>query len=449
MASIKKLEELQPLITKPREDLATEYKGWLNLTSKEDRAKLAKAAIALANHGGGHVVIGFAERGQSLESQPLPPEIPEITQDSVNTAIRRFADPEFHCEVYDVPHPGTGVSHTVVAVPSTLTVLVMSRRECQGILIPNRCYIRKPGPRSEQPQTAEEWRTLFNRCVRAYRDEMLEAIRSIITGRVETQNSMPNALDDLQDYCTAAHNRWKELISDEPDNSPARFPHGYYEMAFSLVDPIPANGLVELQDRLNVARRIKLSGWTPFLDMQVPGWAPFPHEDFVEAWLGRPDHNGKSPRKSYDCDFWRASLDGKLYTIRGYLEDMREDTYLGRVFYTSSPIVRIGEGLLFASRFAEEFDGVDQIAMHCRFTGLEGRRLGTAGYRPLFLLGGLYLSSTDEDILSGQITLQQVQDNLAEVLHSLLQRLYEKFNFFTLPFDLVARELQQMRSNRY
>ena len=439
------IEELQLLITKPREDLATEYKGWLNLQGNEHKATLAKAAIALANHGGGYIVVGFAEQGQSLESQPRPAENPEITQDSVNEAIRRYADPEFHCEVYEVPHPDTGVSHTVVTVPGTLTVPVMSRRECQGILIPNRCYIRKPGPRSEQPQTAEEWRTLFNRCVRAYRDEMLEAIRSIITGRVETQNSMPNALDDLQDYCTAAHNRWKELISDEPDNSPARFPHGYYEMAFSLVDPIPANGLVELQDRLNVARRIKLSGWTPFLDMQVPGWAPFPHEDFVEAWLGRPNHDGR-PRESYLCDFWRVSLDGKLYTVRGYLED-RQDSPGGKFLDLASPILRIGEGLLFASRFAEEFDGVDQIAMHCRFTGLEGRRLHK-DYSALFLYID-YTSRTDEDILTGQITLQQVQDNLAEVLNPLLQRLYEKFNFYELPFDLVARELEKLRSHHY
>ena len=57
-------------------------------------------------------------------------------------------------------------------------------------------------------------------------------------------------------------------------------------------------------------------------------------------------------------------------------------------------------------------------------------------------------SSTDEVTLTGQITQQQVQDNLAEFLHPLLQQLYEKFNFFRLPFDLVAEELQRLRSNR-
>ena len=441
MASI---EELQPLITEPREDLAYEYKDWLDLTSKEHKATLAKAAIALANHGGGFIVIGFAEQEQTLESRPRPEGILEITQDSVNAIIRRYADPEFHCELHNVPHPDTGVSHPVVIIPSTLTVPVMSRRDYQGEIAQNRCYVRKPGPRSEQPQTAEEWRTLINRCVRANRDEMLEAIRSIVTGRIETQNSMPNALDDLQDYCTSAHGRWEELVLGEPHNSPARFPHGYYEMAFSLIGATSSNSLGELRDRLREAGRIDLSGWPPFLHSSRQ--APYSHEDFVEAWLGEIDRNGRRSQQSYFYDFWRASLDGKLYTIRAYFED-EPDNDPGHVFYTSTPVLRIGEGLLFANRFAETFEEVDQIAVHCRFTGLEGRYLASdEPMTPLnTLFAGHYASSTNEVILKEQITQQQVQDNLAEFLHPLLQPLYEKFNFFGLPFDRVAKKLQRLR----
>ena len=403
MASI---EELQPFITEPREDLDAEYKDWLDLTDNKYRATLAKAAIAMANHGGGRIVIGFSEQGQALVSGPCPEEIPEITQDSVNAAIRRYAEPRFHCEMYNVLHPDTGVSHPVVIVPSTLTVPVMSKNQYQGVIALNRCYIRKPGPESEEPRTSEEWRNLFNRCLRANRDDMLEAIRSIITGRVEMQDSRPSVLDDLRDYCTAAHDRWKELVVNAPDDSPVRFPHGYYEMAFSLVDAIPANDLSELQNRLNVARQINLSGWPPFLDMQVPGWRPYPYEGFVEAWLGGPIHNGQRQGESYLCDFWRASLEGKLYTIRGYIED--RDNIPGRAFYITLPIWRIGEGLLFASRFAETFEEVDQIALHCRFTGLKGRFLDTGHQHSERLLSGSYPSSTDEVILTGQITRQQI-----------------------------------------
>ena len=51
---------------------------------------------------------------------------------------------------------------------------------------------------------------------------------------------------------------------------------------------------------------------------------------------------------------------------------MGGDNKPGRVIYATLPIRRIGEGLLFASRFAETFEDVDQIALHCRFTETKG-----------------------------------------------------------------------------
>jgi len=188
------IQDLQPLVSEPREDLSAEYKDWLDLAQNEHRATIAKAAIALANHGGGFIIIGLSEQGQELRSQARPAAIPEFTQDAVNAAIRRYAAPEFHCEMYNVPHPTTSVVHPVIAVPGTLTEPVMSKRDCPGVIAQNRCYIRKPGPRTEEPQTGEEWRNLLRRCVRAGREEMLEAIRSIVTGRAELENPAANAL---------------------------------------------------------------------------------------------------------------------------------------------------------------------------------------------------------------------------------------------------------------
>ena len=113
------IQDLEHLVTEPREDLGVEYKDWLDLGSTEHKATLAKAAIALVNHGGGFIVLGLAEEVAGLTSHARPAVIPEVTQDAVNAAIRRFAAPEFHCEMYAVPHPDTGVVHPVIAVPGT------------------------------------------------------------------------------------------------------------------------------------------------------------------------------------------------------------------------------------------------------------------------------------------------------------------------------------------
>ena len=296
--------DLQPLVEEPMERLEVEYKEWLNLEDPRHRAVLAKAAIALANHGGGYIVIGMVEDGATFRSEPPPAELPEITQDRVNNAVHRFAEPAFHCGMRVVTRGDNGVQHPVIIVPGGMLVPVMSRRD-QGPLRQYACYIRKPGPRSEEPNNAAEWRDLFNRCIRANRDEMLDAIRTIIEGRAQTVGSAPSIVQGLRDYCVSSRNRWTELVSTLPDTAPSRFPDGYWEMGLSLVGSIPATNLTEVRNRMDTAGRVMLNGWPLFLILNRQGLEPYSNQDCIEAWVGRPD----PPRRFDDpqhSDFWRA-----------------------------------------------------------------------------------------------------------------------------------------------
>jgi hypothetical protein len=84
---------LQLLLQLPSESLSTEYKSWLDITTAPGKAVLAKAAIALANEGGGIVVLGMREGAGdngALGSQARPPEIGRYNQDDINNAICRF-----------------------------------------------------------------------------------------------------------------------------------------------------------------------------------------------------------------------------------------------------------------------------------------------------------------------------------------------------------------------
>jgi predicted HTH transcriptional regulator len=80
-------EELQPFLGNPREDLAVEYKNWLDLRETAHKATIAKAAMAMANHGGGFIVIGFDDQGHELVPVAKPAAIPELTQDAVNASV--------------------------------------------------------------------------------------------------------------------------------------------------------------------------------------------------------------------------------------------------------------------------------------------------------------------------------------------------------------------------
>ena len=442
------ISDLQPLVEEPMERLEVEYKVWLDLRDPHHRAVLAKAAIALANHGGGYIVIGMVEDGATVRSEPPPAELPEITQDRVNDAIHRFAEPAFHCGVRVVARRDNGVQHPVIIVPGGMLVPVMSRSD-QRPLRQYACYIRKPGPRSEEPNNEAEWRDLFNRCIRANQDEMLDAIRTIIEGRPQTVDSAPGVVQELRDYSASSHNRWAELVSTLPDTAPSRFPDGYWEIGLSLVGSIPATSPTQVRSRMDAAGRVMLNGWPLFLILNREGLEPYPYEDCIEAWVGRP-----VPSRAFDdpqhSDFWRASLDGKLYSIRGHIEDGTPRLFgaPGGTFDINLAVRRIGEGLLFASRLAETFGEVEQIAVYCRFTGLAGRQLTALNTDDIPLVTP-HSCRADNVILEAQATPQQVRDNLAEVMHPLLSPLSEQFDFYDLELARVQSELRNMRAESW
>ena len=147
-------------------------------------------------------------------------------------------------------------------------------------------------------------------------------------------------------------------------------------------------------------------------------------------------------------DFWRASREGKLYTIRGYTEDGLADRVRpGASVDVTLPIWRVGEGILFAARLAETFEAVEAIVIECRFTGLDNRFLTSlSGNRAVF---NDRVSRTPEVTMTAQVTLDQVRDNLTEVMHHLLTPLYERFNFFPLSVELVDGELGRLRGGRF
>jgi hypothetical protein len=111
--------QLEALVTRPREDLHIEIKNWVDLSDPAGKATLAKAIIALANHGGGFVVIGLAERddGTFAPADSCPPNLNPYSQDAVNGIVQAYAAPVFHCAVHHVAHPATGdPTHTLERV---------------------------------------------------------------------------------------------------------------------------------------------------------------------------------------------------------------------------------------------------------------------------------------------------------------------------------------------
>jgi hypothetical protein len=440
-------DELIALIADPSESLSIEHKGWLDLADRRSQAALAKAAIALANHGGGIVIIGMRgdDAESDLQSHARPASITRYNQDDVNAAINRFADPQLHCTLQFSVHPDSGVEHAFVIVPSGERVPVMSRRGTDGIIDAQRCYIRKPGPRSEEPFTGVEWRGLFDRCVRAGREELLEAIRLIVDGRAGEPAAL-ESVERLAAFADQARERWHALLDPLPADDAARMAHGHYEIGFEIKGLPQLGSLTDLRRRLDLAGQLRHTGWGPFVSLHRDPLAPRVIDGLIEAWVGAPDAE-RFQRDSAHCDFWRVNRDSQFFLLRGYDEDASDRAQPGRAFDATLPVWRIGEAMLFVARFARTREENPPITVRCRYVGLTGRTLTSLSGRRAFF--GDRRATDDEVLLTAQATAEEFEDNLAEVLHPMLVPLFERFDFFELSSALVAEELAEMRSNRF
>ena len=143
-------QRLPDLLSNPVEDLDIEIKSWLDPNDAADCASIAKELIALANHGGGYLIIGFDEQedGSYTPAEPRPESLNGFNTDAINAIVGRYAEPAFHCTTHLVQHPllGLELEFPVVRVPGSTTPIRSKRDGPKGQKIKQNCYyIRRPG----------------------------------------------------------------------------------------------------------------------------------------------------------------------------------------------------------------------------------------------------------------------------------------------------------------
>jgi hypothetical protein len=448
-------ERLADWLIDPREDLNFEIKNWLDLRGDNDaKATFAKAALALANHGGGFIALGLEEADTGvIEAQGRPAAFDAYGQDLINGIIQNYADPAFHCAVHIVPNPD-GALFPIVVVPGGHRVPIRARRAGPhgNTVESNAIYIRKPGPRSETPQSAQEWDGLLARCLANRRDEMFDQIRDLISGVVPQVATPPEAAR-FQQWIEGSVARWNTLIAPLPQGVGPRCPHGYHWFAYEIEGAPRAVEPARLPELLR-ASVVRHTGWPPFWYPTRAGIAPYPFDGLVECWLGGDEEGGEN-RDAAHSDFCRIAPNGSAFLLRGYQEDGIEaqrpghpPPVPGTLFDITLPIWRVAEVLLHAASLADSLiEGPATINFVVHYSGLAGRRLTSiSGRRHVW---DNRVAHQGEISLQTRVDAESITPNLPEIIRPLLAPLYALFDFTDLPMALVTEELAQMRGGQF
>lgn len=176
----------QDLVDNPIETLHVELKAWLDLTDQVVRAKIARHLAALANHGGGYLVMGIRD-DRVLDEVNHPGTLTTFTSDQFTGIIDRYLTPSFHCDVLHVAPTAGGKPCVVVRVPSHGAVPICAKAngpdDGKGRSLGIRKgehYVRVPGPKSVAADSPELWQPLVRRCVMNDRQSLLESFGRLL-----------------------------------------------------------------------------------------------------------------------------------------------------------------------------------------------------------------------------------------------------------------------------
>ena len=302
-----------------RETLDIEIKNWLGgLTERIDQAKLAREIIALGNHGGGYIFIGFSDDEGHPEIPPQNDEERAFTQDAISGVVERFIEPSCQVNVDTVQLVGSEIVHPVITVPgSHRTPLWAKRGASDEVVLKNATiYIRRPGAKSEPPRTQDDWEKLIDRFVKSRQSELVAAMRSVLNPELTPSGS---STEDLANWEAEGKEKWVSYLENLPPNDSRRFSTGYWTASFYIED-FEISSISELNSYLR-DEFPSFSGSRPFHYSQDEGRRPISLGNVIEAWLGNFEARHGGSHVASISDFWRLSTSGYGYIIRSLNED--------------------------------------------------------------------------------------------------------------------------------
>lgn len=420
----------------PMESLDVEVKWWLNFENTEHKWLLAKALIALENHWGWRLVVGYTNDSEGRlvpDVANRPATLENYSTDNINNILSRFTEPKFHVDVTLQLNPKTWEEYPVICVHWQTKIPVRSASETSSSIKLNRYYIRRPGPSSDEPRDGIEWDRLMTKCMWQKQAEIIDILRSF-----SDKNTMPGTdeFSQLNDFSYKSNKRWSEI--NDTLSSPVKNTLWYYAFSCQILGTKKGLKNKKILDSMSSLR--KYTWWPLFILPYTKDEWPNLIWDCLEVSVKHTD--------SSHANFWRICPEGFIYVLRWYQEDCREDVSPGSALDITLPVWRLGEFLIIANELWKiMFEEGFSLVVTAEWTGAENRHIISLDHRrhvswkyechnPIIQTRWKFDSSSIDNLLS-------------DVVKALLEEFYEKFSFLVVPDELFKTEIDRLRNGRF
>lgn len=456
----------QELVERPGESLSVELKRWIDPECPEGKAKIVKTALALRNHGGGHLVIGFDNDSFEPDTNNVPQDVKAAFHiDVIQGLISKYASQPFEVtvefpELEGQPYPVITASRGVETPVAAKSVL---RSGDKTLINVNDVYtrsLRANNTPSTTKATWKDWPDMLKICFDNREVDIGRFLRRHLTGtnpqvvreflETLTSDSRPKATteDDLRQYLQECKDRYFKVLRERRVEPP---PHGTWEVGLRIDGDVPPHSASQKFLNLLNSSNPRYTGWPVWLDSRNfdnKNTRPYIFEGAWEALLVFLDSDMMNA-----IDFMRLSPEGRFYLRRAFEDDIQKSPDAPAPMTCldfTLPSRRVAESVSVGIAFAKAM-GCDpektKLAFRFRWSKLKGRQL-VSWIGPMRRILP-QRAHQDKAITSVIVPLETPPSALGEFVNSSVQPLYEIFDGFSLKKTQVEDLTRRTIENKF
>jgi hypothetical protein len=152
---------IKTLVERPGESLSVEIKRWIDPDQPEGVAIIVRAALALRNHGGGYIVIGFDNNTLEPDKNNVPSDVRTLFHiDKIQGLVSKFASELFEV-IVEFPERD-GQLYPVIVVPPGVKTPVATKSDLRvsdrTLIRTDNVYIRSLNANNIPSSTMVTWK---------------------------------------------------------------------------------------------------------------------------------------------------------------------------------------------------------------------------------------------------------------------------------------------------
>lgn len=455
------------MIQQPQESLSVELKAWIDPDQPEGIAKIVKTCLALRNHGGGYMVIGFDDDTLEPLLDSAPSNARQIFHiDKIQGMVAKYSSDPFEVTV-EFPKRD-GKDFPVIIIPTGVKTPVAAKSDLSPsgnpLIRVDTVYVRSLSSNNTPSTTqakSKDWNRLIEVCfdnreadigrfIRRHLGSIgIEQLNSLTTAFTENLKPKVSNEDLLREYIQESEQHYEQALTNRPAPLPE---HGAWEVGLILQGEVPPHSTN--QEFLNLLRSSNpdYTGWPVWLDSRRFGNENYPYVidgswEVLLIFL----RDGLSNI----IDFIRLHPKGKFFLRRALQDDMENTNRSPQALTAldfSLTIERTAEAIAVGMAFAKSMGCLPEettLAFAFKWTKLKGRKISSWA-RSNFgrSIPSIHSAYQDEMITFVNVPLDVPLSAISQYVNQAVKPLFEIFGGFALSensIEGITRKLIERR----